>query len=95
MTSMYNTHISFSNIDKRFGHKQVLNGAELDIRSGVSTLLCGENGSGKTTLLNIIAGELTAQLTSSGRLDESDRLVALQLLQLQKYLSNRLQFLSE
>ena len=53
---MYNTHISFSNIDKRFGKKQVLNNTELDIKSGESTLLCGNNGSGKTTLLRIIAG---------------------------------------
>lgn len=53
---MYNTHINFSGIDKRFGHKQVLSDSELEIKSGKCILLCGDNGSGKTTLLRIIAG---------------------------------------
>jgi len=53
---MYNTHINFSGIRKSFGHKQILDNSELDIKSGESTLLCGKNGSGKTTLLRIIAG---------------------------------------
>ena len=53
---MYNTYISFSNIDKRFGRKQVLFDTQMEIKSGESTLLCGDNGSGKTTFLRIIAG---------------------------------------
>lgn len=53
---MHHTHICFTNIDKRFGHKQVLKNTDLDIKSGASTLLYGDNGSGKTTLLRIIAG---------------------------------------
>ncbi|MCK5396516.1 MAG: ABC transporter ATP-binding protein [Gammaproteobacteria bacterium] len=56
MTGMYNTHINFSGIEKRFGHKQVLNNSELEIKSGECILLCGNNGSGKTTFLRIIAG---------------------------------------
>lgn len=53
---MYNTHISFSGIEKHFGHKQVLSGAELEIKSGECILLHGNNGSGKTTLLRIVSG---------------------------------------
>ncbi len=53
---MYNTHINFTSIEKRFAHNQVLNDAEMEIKSGESILLCGNNGSGKTTLLRIIAG---------------------------------------
>lgn len=53
---MYNTHINFTGIEKRFAHNQVLHGAEMEIKSGESILLCGNNGSGKTTLLRIIAG---------------------------------------
>ena len=53
---MYNTHINFTGIEKRFAHNQVLHGAEMEIKSGESILLCGKNGSGKTTLLRIIAG---------------------------------------
>ena len=53
---MYDTHINFSGISKRFGHKQILSDAELEIKSGECILLCGKNGSGKTTLLRIISG---------------------------------------
>ena len=53
---MYETHIHYSGIYKRFGDKQILTGSSLDIRSGECVLLCGDNGSGKTTLLRIIAG---------------------------------------
>ena len=53
---MYNTHINFTGIKKRFGLKQVLSDSELEIKSGECILLCGNNGSGKTTLLRIIAG---------------------------------------
>jgi len=53
---MYNTHINFSGIRKCFGHKQILDNSELEIKSGECILLCGKNGSGKTTFLRIIAG---------------------------------------
>lgn len=56
MIDMDNIHISFSSIEKRFGNKQILENAELEIKSGECTLLCGDNGSGKTTFLRIIAG---------------------------------------
>lgn len=53
---MYNTHINFSGIKKRFGNKQILDNSELEIKSGECNLLCGKNGSGKTTFLRIVAG---------------------------------------
>jgi len=53
---MYNTHINFSGINKRFGNKQILSDSALEINSGQCILLCGDNGSGKTTLLRIVAG---------------------------------------
>jgi len=56
MTSMYNTHINFTDIKKHFGPKQVLCDSALEIKSGECSLLCGKNGSGKTTFLRIIAG---------------------------------------
>ena len=56
IANMYDTHINFYGIEKRFGSKQVLTDASLDIRSGECILLCGNNGSGKTTLLRIVSG---------------------------------------
>ncbi|MCW8935024.1 MAG: energy-coupling factor ABC transporter ATP-binding protein [Gammaproteobacteria bacterium] len=55
-TDIYNTHINFSDIRKRFGQKQILDNSEIEITSGKCILLCGKNGSGKTTFLRIIAG---------------------------------------
>jgi tungstate transport system ATP-binding protein len=46
----------FTDIHKRFGHRQILDGTELMVSSGHCSLLSGPNGAGKTTLLRICAG---------------------------------------
>lgn len=45
-------------IKKRYGKKQVLNGASLSTSSGTCVGILGTNGSGKSTLLRILAGVL-------------------------------------
>jgi len=49
--------ISLSNVKKSFGFKYVLNGINLEIKTGERVSIIGENGCGKTTIFNIIAGE--------------------------------------
>lgn len=51
--------LSVSNIYKRFGALEVLNGINLDIEQGKVTTIVGPSGAGKTTLLQII-GTLSA-----------------------------------
>jgi ABC-type sugar transport system ATPase subunit len=46
----------FTNICKRYGDVQALDGISLDIQDGEFCVIIGPSGSGKTTLLNIIAG---------------------------------------
>ena len=46
--------ISLNNIKKSYGFKNVLDGFNLEIKTGDRISLIGENGSGKTTILNII-----------------------------------------
>jgi len=48
--------LCFTDIHKRFGHRQILAGTDLLVRSGHCSLLSGPNGAGKTTLLRICAG---------------------------------------
>lgn len=58
-------------IDKRYGRRPVLSGAEVEAPSGSVVGLVGENGSGKTTLLRICAGLLApdrGHVTVSGRI---------------------------
>ena len=43
-------------LDKRFGPLRVLNGLDLEIRTGRVTAVIGPNGSGKTTLIKSILG---------------------------------------
>lgn len=43
--------IEFKNVNKKFGHIQVLNNVSLSIDKGVCAVLIGPNGCGKTTLL--------------------------------------------
>jgi ABC-type sugar transport system ATPase subunit len=48
--------LSISNVEKRFGAVQVLNGVNLTIESGTVTGLVGDNGAGKSTLMKTITG---------------------------------------
>ena len=45
-------------LHKKYRHKHVLNGVNLEVYSGRLIGIVGENGSGKSTLLKILAGEL-------------------------------------
>ncbi len=49
------------NVKFRFGSDWVLDIQELQVLSGMVTLLTGANGSGKTTLLRVMAGLLTPE----------------------------------
>ena len=46
--------ISLNNIKKSFGFKNILDGLNIEIKTGDKVSLIGENGCGKTTILNII-----------------------------------------
>ncbi len=46
--------ISLNNIKKSYGFKNILDGFDLEVKTGDKISLIGENGSGKTTILNII-----------------------------------------
>jgi tungstate transport system ATP-binding protein len=48
--------LRYRGIHKRFGRRDILDGVDLDLRSGQCQLLCGRNGAGKSTLLRILAG---------------------------------------
>ncbi len=48
--------INFNNVTKSYGFDIVLNGINLDIKTGDKVALVGENGSGKSTLLKLIEG---------------------------------------
>jgi ATP-binding cassette, subfamily F, member 3 len=50
--------LSATNISKTFGDKQVLRGANLELRSGDHVALVGPNGAGKTSLLKILTDQL-------------------------------------
>ena len=50
--------LSLEGISRRWGPKQVLIGAGLELAPGVRAFLGGRNGAGKTTLLRIAAGLL-------------------------------------
>jgi ATP-binding cassette, subfamily F, member 3 len=51
--------LSAQNLSKTFGDKQVLRGAQLELRSGDHVALVGPNGAGKTTLLKILTQQLS------------------------------------
>ena len=44
-----------SQITKRFGHRMVLNGVDLNVRPGEVIAIFGPNGAGKTTLIQILS----------------------------------------
>ncbi len=45
-------------VHMRFGRTRVLQGVDLDVPEGATTVLLGSNGEGKTTLLNLCLGSL-------------------------------------
>jgi len=51
--------ISFRDVHKAFGPKQVLRGVTLDIPDGQTTVIIGFSGTGKSVSLKLIAGLLT------------------------------------
>jgi tungstate transport system ATP-binding protein len=51
-----NTKITFSQLNKYFGKRQILNNTSLTLEVGECVLLTGKNGTGKTTLMRILAG---------------------------------------
>ena len=48
-------------LDKRFGTREVLRRATIDVAAGTVHALVGENGAGKSTLVKIVAGVLAAE----------------------------------
>lgn len=52
--------LAASGVSKRFGHRRVLDGMDLEARAGEVVAVVGENGCGKSTLLKICAGLLAA-----------------------------------
>lgn len=50
------SYIAFSNVNKAFGKRQILQGTELTLHAGQCCLLIGQNGAGKSTLQRICAG---------------------------------------
>ena len=48
------TEISLNNIKKSFGFKNILDGLNIEIKTGDRVSIIGENGCGKTTILSII-----------------------------------------
>lgn len=51
------TELSLNNIEKTFGFKKILNGFDLELKTGERVSLIGPNGSGKTTIFNMITGK--------------------------------------
>jgi ABC-type Fe3+/spermidine/putrescine transport system ATPase subunit len=48
--------LSLTNVTKRFGSHQAVNGVSLDVAAGDAVVILGPSGCGKTTLLRLIAG---------------------------------------
>lgn len=60
------TKIRLVDVHKRFGSKIVLNGVDLDVPAGQSTVIIGGSGSGKSVLLKCVLGLLRVD---SGRIE--------------------------
>lgn len=61
---MAEVKISIRNLYKAFGKKQVLNGVNLDVRTGESLVVIGGSGTGKSVLIKCIQGLLTPDMGS-------------------------------
>lgn len=58
--SITGAKLSVTNVKKRFGGVQALDGVGLTVAAGRTCAIVGPNGSGKTTLLNLICGLVRA-----------------------------------
>jgi len=47
--------IELNNIKKNYGLKNILNGFNLELKTGEKVALIGQNGSGKSTILRLIS----------------------------------------
>lgn len=66
-------HLTFENVERRYGQQVALRGVSIDIRPGEVVCLLGPSGCGKTTLLRIAAG---IEKPSAGRVLLNDLEVA-------------------
>ena len=71
MTPQETPKIEVRNLRKRFGDKQVLDGVDLDVMAGTSTVVIGGSGSGKSVLLKCILGLIEPD-SGSIRIDGQD-----------------------
>ena len=53
--------IKIENLHKYFENKKVLNGVNLDIEEGTSSVIIGGSGTGKSVLIKCILGLLTPE----------------------------------
>ena len=61
--------ITLNDVTIAFGHKSLLNRANLQIDNGERVCLVGRNGTGKSTLLNVLRGALTPDEGTVWRMD--------------------------
>jgi D-xylose transport system ATP-binding protein len=64
--------LAASDISKRYGAVQALDGVSLDLPPGEVVALVGDNGAGKSTLVKVLSGVVTAD---EGRIEQDGRLV--------------------
>ncbi|MEV8515225.1 ATP-binding cassette domain-containing protein [Dactylosporangium sp. NPDC051484] len=58
--------LAATNVSKRYGAVQALDGVSLDLPSGQVVALVGDNGAGKSTLVKVLSGVVTADSGSIG-----------------------------
>ena len=64
--------IKIENLHKYFENKKVLNGVNLDIEEGTSSVIIGGSGTGKSVLIKCILGLLTPE---KGRISIKNNLI--------------------
>ncbi|WP_238006969.1 ATP-binding cassette domain-containing protein [Dactylosporangium sp. AC04546] len=64
--------LAASNISKRYGAVQALDGVSLDLPDGEVVALVGDNGAGKSTLVKVLSGVVTAD---DGLIEQDGHLV--------------------